>query len=645
MTRRYHANNIYTTLFASIDNSQTTMIVSSVSGFPTISTNETYRLTLSQNGLIEIVTVTSVSGTTLTITRASEGTTAHAFTAGASIELRITANSLDRKADMVSTAGDVLNFSAATSLALPSAAAPTVSSVGQIALDTTDTAFTGGIVKVYNAAEHGLVMMPIAQFTSPTDTYVVTYDNATKGFKLAAGGGGGGGLTAVVDDTSPQLGGALDVNGNAIISASNGNITITPNGTGSVVLDGLSWPQADGSADYVLKTDGSGQLSWVAQSGGGGGGSGDVVGPSSATDNAIARFDTTTGKLIQNSGVIVTDSNNVNGNNLVSGLTVLTSSATLTVASTKILYGNSASYIDITLPVTSTLTQGHQFLVANGNSGSMNFYTSGGNLLTQIGANTCATITCISTSGTGTSSWHATRFFKDYTNISYVGTITSGTWNGSNIAYNYGGTGLNSVAQGDIIYGSSSSSWTTLAKNTTATRYLSNTGTNNNPAWAQINLANGVTGTLPVANGGTGVVVVPKCLVYAGTTSIATSTYTKVVLNSEQYDTNSNFDSTTNYRFTPTVAGKYYVGASLIMQTVAATYTNRILIYKNGVELQRGEYVVGWISSATYSVNIASIIDMNGSTDYIEIYVWQNSGSTLALSTGANSFLASSLLV
>ncbi|MEK7094706.1 MAG: hypothetical protein AAB886_01195, partial [Patescibacteria group bacterium] len=43
-----------------------------------------------------------------------------------------------------------------------------------------------------------------------------------------------------------------------------------------------------------------------------------------------------------------------------------------------------------------------------------------------------------------------------------------------------------------------------LAKNITATRYLSNTGASNNPAWAQIDLTNGVTGILPTANGGTG---------------------------------------------------------------------------------------------------------------------------------------------
>jgi len=77
------------------------------------------------------------------------------------------------------------------------------------------------------------------------------------------------GLQDVVDDTTPQLGGPLDVNGQAIVSASAGNIAITPDTTGSIVLDGLSWPQADGSADQVLKTNGAGQLSFVDQSGGG----------------------------------------------------------------------------------------------------------------------------------------------------------------------------------------------------------------------------------------------------------------------------------------------------------------------------------------------------------------------------------------
>ena len=74
------------------------------------------------------------------------------------------------------------------------------------------------------------------------------------------------GSTDVSADSTPQLGGDLDVNGNAIVSASNGNIAITPNGSGSVIIDGLSHPQADGNAGQVLKTDGNGQLAFASVS-------------------------------------------------------------------------------------------------------------------------------------------------------------------------------------------------------------------------------------------------------------------------------------------------------------------------------------------------------------------------------------------
>jgi len=63
-----------------------------------------------------------------------------------------------------------------------------------------------------------------------------------------------------------------------------------------------------------------------------------------------------------------------------------------------------------------------------------------------------------------------------------------------------GGTGFSSVSQGDIIYANAVNDFTTLTKSTSATRYLSNTGTSNNPAWAQVDLTNGVTGNLPVTN-------------------------------------------------------------------------------------------------------------------------------------------------
>ena len=98
--------------------------------------------------------------------------------------------------------------------------------------------------------------------TDPTADRTITLPNATGTVALTSD------ITSsdVVDDTSPQLGGDLDVNGRTITSASNGNIAITPNGSGSVIIDGLSHPQADGNAGQVLKTDGSGQLAFASVS-------------------------------------------------------------------------------------------------------------------------------------------------------------------------------------------------------------------------------------------------------------------------------------------------------------------------------------------------------------------------------------------
>jgi len=72
-------------------------------------------------------------------------------------------------------------------------------------------------------------------------------------------------LENVVEDTTPQLGGNLDVNGNSIVSAANGNISITPNGTGSVVIDGNTFPQTQGAQGQILVADGGGLLEWANQ--------------------------------------------------------------------------------------------------------------------------------------------------------------------------------------------------------------------------------------------------------------------------------------------------------------------------------------------------------------------------------------------
>ena len=98
--------------------------------------------------------------------------------------------------------------------------------------------------------------------TAGTSGYFLTTDGTNQASWTQVVQATGFEIESVLDDTTPQLGGNLDVNGNTITSVSGGNITITPDTTGSVVLDGQSWPQADGSAGEYLKTDGAGQLSW-----------------------------------------------------------------------------------------------------------------------------------------------------------------------------------------------------------------------------------------------------------------------------------------------------------------------------------------------------------------------------------------------
>jgi len=100
------------------------------------------------------------------------------------------------------------------------------------------------------------------------------------------------------------------------------------------------------------------------------------------------------------------------------------------------------------------------------------------------------------------------------------------------LAVSRGGLGLSTVAQGDLLYGSAANTYSVLAKNTSSTRYLSNTGTSNNPAWAQVALATGVSGTLPGGNGGTGITsfgATGRIPFAASTTALTTSsnlTYT-----------------------------------------------------------------------------------------------------------------------
>lgn len=105
--------------------------------------------------------------------------------------------------------------------------------------------------------------------------------------------------------------------------------------------------------------------------------------------------------------------------------------------------------------------------------------------------------------------------------ITTVGTITSGAWQSTTaIAAAYGGTGLTSYTTGDILYASGTSALAKLAAGSTGNALLAGT----TPSWGKIGLTTHVSGTLPTANGGTGLTgFTSGGAVYASSTSALTT--------------------------------------------------------------------------------------------------------------------------
>ena len=121
--------------------------------------------------------------------------------------------------------------------------------------------------------------------------------------------------------------------------------------------------------------------------------------------------------------------------------------------------------------------------------------------------------------------------------------------------------------------------------------------------------------TLP-ATTGTVMVNGPAFSAYANTAQTITSNvFTKIQFNTEEFDTNSNYDNATNYRFTPTVAGYYQVQASVLPNTT--TTQTAVGIYKNGASFKFAN-----ITAATVSAVATALISMNGTTDYLEGYAY-----------------------
>ena len=124
------------------------------------------------------------------------------------------------------------------------------------------------------------------------------------------------------------------------------------------------------------------------------------------------------------------------------------------------------------------------------------------------------------------------------------------------------------------------------------------------------------TATLPAA---AGTVMVsgnmPAFSVYlSANQTVSSGTFTKIAFNSKEFDTASAFDATTNYRFTPLIAGYYQFNLSFYTSGGTICIGN---IYKNGSNAVSGSRT----DIATTSGSMVSyLIYLNGSTDYVEFY-------------------------
>ena len=102
--------------------------------------------------------------------------------------------------------------------------------------------------------------------------------------------------------------------------------------------------------------------------------------------------------------------------------------------------------------------------------------------------------------------------------------------------------------------------------------------------------------------------------------TLTTNVATKVILQLEEWDTASAFDSTTNYRFTPAVAGYYKFDAMLRWGCTGAASGVWLALYKNG-SLYKRSFELGSLNSMQNGqILLSEMCSLNGSTDYVELY-------------------------
>ena len=392
---------------------------------------------------------------------------------------------------------------------------------------------------------------------------------------------------------------SLRANAGGTIGVSSGGTGLTSIASGSTLVANATnvISALTSTSGTKVLTNTAGAITWGTAS------SGDVVGPGSATDNAITRFDTTTGKLVQNSGVTISDTSDITAYDATNdgNPEIRLGAVDAEELHIQTVYDAAAQTLNYVLFTTD---------VASGaaNKGLYRFNVDGTDIVDiDDGGINLKTGKTFEINGTEVLNSAELGVNILDSSLTSVGTLVGGTWNATTVGVLYGGTGQTTYTNGQLLIGNTTGN--TLTK-------------------ATLTAGAGIS----VTNGGGSITVGLDSTAFSATRSTAQSvpriTVTKLQCATEVFDTDGYYDNVTNYRFTPLVAGKYQInwGASGVM-TVNATLLDTYL-YKNGALDTTGSRFYGAASGLNgFSVG-AQLVDMNGSTDYLELFVQHDHATT-----------------
>ena len=115
--------------------------------------------------------------------------------------------------------------------------------------------------------------------------------------------------------------------------------------------------------------------------------------------------------------------------------------------------------------------------------------------------------------------------------------------------------------------------------------------------------------------------------------TVSSGVSTKLLANTEEFDTNGDYDSTTNYRFLPRVPGYYQITGQIYFSASSIT-TAWPMIWKNGARFKDGTYLAISLGANVF-LTVSALIYMNGTTDYVELYGEVTGTGTCAFSVNA----------